>query len=137
MRPILRIRRYLATDELWFRLTRQVLFCCHKNLDDADFCGYTCGVEIEFDPRKDSINGRKHRISLAVAGLMDLDKATVSPDLRFAYCEDRFRAWGLIGGVLHVMAFTMRGEAVRVISLRKANSMENRRHGKAQAAQLR
>jgi uncharacterized DUF497 family protein len=37
--------------------------------------------------------------------------------------------FGLIHNVLHVMAFTMRGETIRVISLRKANSMENRRYG--------
>jgi uncharacterized DUF497 family protein len=64
---------------------------------------------------------------------MDMDEATVSRDTRFAYGEDRFRAWGFIGGTLHVVAFTNCGEVVRVISLRKANSKENIRYGKDKA----
>ena len=56
---------------------------------------------------------------------MNLHEAIVSPDTRFTDGEDRFRVWGLIEGVLHVMAFTMRGETVRVIFLRKANLKEN------------
>jgi uncharacterized protein len=35
----------------------------------------------------------------------------------------------LIGGRLHVLAFTMRGEVLRAISLRKANSREVKRYG--------
>jgi uncharacterized DUF497 family protein len=87
-------------------------------------------MEIEFDPMKDERNRTKHNLSLAEAERMILSEATVSRGNRFDYGENRYRAWGLIDGVLHVMAFTMRGEVVRVISLRKANSMENRRHGK-------
>ncbi len=87
-------------------------------------------MEIEYDPAKDAINKRKHGMSLADARYMDLDTATVSPDTRFAYGEERFRAWGFIDGALCVLAFTLRGTTVRVISLRNANSMENRRYGK-------
>jgi uncharacterized DUF497 family protein len=86
-------------------------------------------LEIEFDPAKDATNQATHGLSLADAERMNLGEATVSPDTRFAYGENRYRAWGLIDGVLHVMAFTLRNERVRVISLRKANSMENRRYG--------
>ncbi|HHW4671280.1 MAG TPA: BrnT family toxin, partial [Xylella fastidiosa subsp. multiplex] len=38
----------------------------------------------------------------------------------------RFEAKGYIGNRLHVMVFCLRGDAVRVISLRKANSREVR-----------
>jgi uncharacterized DUF497 family protein len=93
-------------------------------------CCYKKAVEIEFDPAKDAANQAKHGISLADAKLIDMDEATVSHDTRFEYGEDRFRAWGFIDGTLHVMAFTMRGEVFRAISLRKANRMENRRYGK-------
>jgi uncharacterized DUF497 family protein len=57
---------------------------------------------------------------------MDLDTTMVVADVRMACGEDRHRAVGLIDGRLHVMVFAMRGQAVRVISLRKANDRERR-----------
>ena len=66
-------------------------------------------VEIDFDPAKDNINRQKHGVSLADAARMDIDTAFVVPDERYAYGEARFQAYGLIGGRLHVLAFTMRG----------------------------
>jgi uncharacterized protein len=87
-------------------------------------------VKIEFDPDKDQINRRKHGLSLAEAALMDIDTAEVWPDDRYPYGEARLRAYGLIGDLLHVLAFTMRGDVVRAISLRKANRREVNRYGK-------
>jgi uncharacterized DUF497 family protein len=52
---------------------------------------------------------------------MDLATAVVVPDERYLYRERRQRAFGLIGGRLYVLIFTMRGEVSRAISLRKAN----------------
>jgi uncharacterized DUF497 family protein len=59
---------------------------------------------------------------------MDLGTAAIDADLRYAYGESRFQALGLIGGRLHMLVFTMRGDVLRVISLRKANPREVRRH---------
>ena len=50
------------------------------------------------------------------------------PDDRYDYGEDRTQALGLIDGRLHMLAFTMRGDALRVISLRKANPREVKRY---------
>lgn len=86
-------------------------------------------MKIEFDPNKDDINRHKHGISLADAALMDIDTAFVVPDDRRDYGETRFQAFGLIRGRLHVLAFTMRGAALRTISLCKANPTEVRRYG--------
>jgi uncharacterized DUF497 family protein len=86
-------------------------------------------VQIEFDPTKDAINRRKHGLSLADAADMDIEAAYVVPDDRRSYGEERLQAYGLINGRLHVLAFTMRGGALRAISLRKANSREVRRYG--------
>jgi uncharacterized protein len=86
-------------------------------------------VDIEFDPSKDAINKRKHGLSLADAQNMDLSTSTVALDTRYNYGEDRYRAWGLINGRLHVMAFTPRGNTIRVISFRKANKKEEQRYG--------
>ena len=86
-------------------------------------------MNIEFDPNKDQLNRLKHGVSLAAAADMDFDDALVIPDLRRAYGEDRFQAIGLIDGRLHVLAFTMRGDTLRAISLRKANMRETKRYG--------
>jgi uncharacterized DUF497 family protein len=82
-------------------------------------------LEIEFDPEKDAANVAKHGISLARA--VDLSEVIVVPDDRFE--ELRFRLYGLIDGAWHCAAVTLRGETVRVISLRRAHSKEVRRHG--------
>ena len=81
-------------------------------------------MRIEFDPDKDMANQRKHGLSLAEVERMDLDTAVIDPDRRYAYGEDRFQALGLIEARLHVLVFTMRGDVLRAISLRKANLKE-------------
>lgn len=87
-------------------------------------------MQVEFDSKKDRINRQKHGLSLAAAAEMDLLAAQVVPDERRDYGEARFRAYGRIDGRLHMLAFTMRGDTIRAISLRKANATEVRRHGK-------
>jgi uncharacterized protein len=84
---------------------------------------------LKFDPDKDQSNRDKHGVSLADAARMDLDTAFVLADRRRAYGEVRRQAYGLIDGRLHVLVFTMRGEVMRVISVRKANAREVRRYG--------
>lgn len=79
---------------------------------------------IEFDPTKDEANIAKHGISLARAEDM-IVLATVEDD-RFE--EWRYRAYGHIDGVAHCLAFTIRGENIRAISLRRAHSKEMKRY---------
>ena len=86
-------------------------------------------MRIEFDPDKDSINRQKRGLSLADAERMDMESAAVIADDRHSYGERRFRAYGLVEGRLHMLAFTMRGGIVRAISFRKANSREANRYG--------
>jgi uncharacterized protein len=88
-------------------------------------------MEVEFDPEKDAINRAKHGLSLKLAKEMDLSAALVRPDERFAYGEARFQALGPIDGRLHLLAYTMRGDTVRAISLRKANDRERKRYEQA------
>ena len=75
---------------------------------------------LEFDPDKDAANVAKHGISLSRATELEL-LARVMDD-RFA--ERRFRAYGLIDGALHCLAYTLRGEMLRAISLRRAHWKE-------------
>ncbi|MFT3814421.1 MAG: BrnT family toxin [Acidovorax sp.] len=51
-------------------------------------------------------------------------------DSRKRYGESRLTATGLIGARLFVLTFTLRGNAVRIISLRKANQREVRRYAR-------
>jgi len=87
-------------------------------------------MRIEFDPAKDEINRLKHGISLAAAERIDLDRAVRFEDRRFDYGETRFIAYAAIEGRLHCIWYTLRGDVVRVIGLRKANRRERERYGK-------
>lgn len=81
-------------------------------------------MEIEFDPRKDQVNQNQHGISLAQAKSFEWDTALIAADTRKVYNEERHVAHGFIAGRLYCLVFTVRGDALRVISLRKANQRE-------------
>ncbi len=82
-------------------------------------------MDIEFDPDKDAINRDKHGLSLALAA--ELTEIVVVRDDRFA--EQRFRLYGKIDDVRYCAAVTLRGDAVRIISMRRAHRKEYDRHG--------
>lgn len=93
------------------------------------FCVYTINLtNYEFDPAKDESNLDKHGLSLADADGFEWETAVVREDTRRQYAEQRLEATGLIGDRLHVMVYCLRGDAVRVISLRKANPREVKRY---------
>ena len=81
-------------------------------------------MHYEFDPVKDAMNIDKHGLSLADADGFEWEAAVVREDTRKRYAEPRFDAKGYIGDRLHVMVYCLRADAVRVISLRKANARE-------------
>lgn len=83
-------------------------------------------LPITFDPAKDAANRAKHGVSLVDAERFEFETALVAIDNRADYGERREIAIGFVGSRLHVMVFTLREEACRVISLRKANSREVR-----------
>jgi uncharacterized DUF497 family protein len=83
-------------------------------------------MEIEFDPTKDLLNQRSHGISIAAAGLLDWSAAKISIDVRKDYNETRYIAYAPLDDRLYCLVFTMRGDVMRAISLRKANSKEVR-----------
>lgn len=87
-------------------------------------------MNYEFDPPKDQSNLNKHGLSLADAEGFEWDTAVVREDTRKQYAEPRFEATGYIGNRLHVMVFCLRTDAVRVISLRKANKREEKSYAK-------
>lgn len=63
-----------------------------------------------------------------VAGVfLDPDRVTF-PDERQDYGEPRWTVFGEIEGRLFAVSYTLRGDAIRIISARKANARERRRY---------
>lgn len=88
-------------------------------------------MRIEFDSAKDSENQVKHGVSLALAGDLDWDAALVWIDERFEYHETRMIALAPKTGILYYVAFVDRGNARRIISLRRANRREVKHYVKS------
>ena len=81
-------------------------------------------MRIEFDPAKDAVNRASHGLSLALAEALDWDAALVWVDDRFEYDELRMIALAPKTSILYYVAFVERGEARRIISLRRATRRE-------------
>lgn len=81
-------------------------------------------MRIEFDPDKDTGNQAKHGVSLALASELDWEAALVWVDDRLDYAEVRMIALAPKTETLYYAAFVDRGEARRIISLRRANRRE-------------
>ena len=88
-------------------------------------------VEITYDPKKSERNLRERGLGFEMVSGFDLTTAIYAIDNRKDYGEVRTRALGFIGDALYALVFTMRGSALRVISLRKANRKERNRYAKA------
>jgi hypothetical protein len=86
-------------------------------------------MEFEWDETKRAINLAKHGLDFADVARLDWDNAAVEPDLRIDYGEERFRAFGRLGGELYSIAFTLRNGVVRILSFRFANRKERRIYG--------
>ena len=52
------------------------------------------------------------------------EQRVVRSDLRFEYGEERFQLLGAVDGRIFQVAYTMRGQVIRIISARKANLRE-------------
>jgi uncharacterized DUF497 family protein len=85
-------------------------------------------VIIEFDPAKNAVNIAKHGLSLADFSGFDAVPLTFRDD-RQDYGEIRWRAFGLIDDVACCLVYTVRGQTMRLISLRRANARERSLHG--------
>lgn len=78
----------------------------------------------EWDAGKSARNSVEHGIDFEHVKRFEFSAAVVAPDDRKDYGEVREVASGFIGDRLHILVFTMREAALRVISLRKANKRE-------------
>ena len=85
-------------------------------------------MKIEFDPAKSEKNARERGLAFNLVADFDFDSAQIVKDERRDYGEVRYRAVGRLNDAVAVVVFTIRHEAVRVISLRPANRKERLRY---------
>jgi len=85
-------------------------------------------MQFSYDPAKSERNDAERGLPFDLAADFEWDLALIFRDMRKDYGELRYLALGPIGERLHVVVFTLRGDTVHVISLRKANRRERRRH---------
>ena len=84
------------------------------------------GVNFVCDEAKQRQNSRKHGVDLLEASAVFFDPlAFINHDLEHSVGEDRFYILGRSeGGRLLFVSYTVRGEAVRIISVRRATKQE-------------
>lgn len=90
-------------------------------------------MEIEFDPSKSEENAARRGLPFSLVSEFEFDTALIGEDIREGYGETGFIAVGFLGARLHIVAYTMRGTRLRVISFRKANRREVARYEQAQS----
>lgn len=82
----------------------------------------------EWDEARRQVNLRKHGVDFAMVEGFEWEYSVSSEDRTERHGEQRLTSIGPIGLRLHVLVWTPRGDAVRVISLRLANRLERKRH---------
>ena len=86
-------------------------------------------MKFEWDEEKNRKNARKHGFDFAEAAEMFENPLLVRPDVREEYGEERWLAIGLTKGRIAFVAFAQNSpEAIRIISLRKANHEERKEY---------
>ena len=85
-------------------------------------------MEITFDPAKNERNLRERNLGFPEAVEFDFASANYEREERNG--EFRIVAVGYLRGRLHILCFIPQHSGIRVISFRKANDREARKHGK-------
>ena len=82
-------------------------------------------LSFEWDEVKAAINLKEHGVSfeLAARAFYDIYR-TDRYDIRESYGEDRYVTVGLVGDVELAVAYTLRGDTIRIISARMAEPNE-------------
>jgi len=88
-------------------------------------------MKISFDPAKNERNVLERQLDFSRVEQWDWTRSVIDEDTRKDYGERRFRAVGFIDERLFVLVFVPRNGDVHVISLRKANIREIKRHAEA------
>ena len=85
-------------------------------------------LRFEWDPAKSASNKIKHGVDFEEARVIwqDPDRAVVQSTVS---TEPRQMTTGLLNGKMYTAITTMRGDAIRIISVRRARKVEEARHG--------
>ncbi|HEU0133842.1 MAG TPA: BrnT family toxin [Allosphingosinicella sp.] len=81
-------------------------------------------MKIEFDPAKREWTLRERHLDFARAGEIFGQFMLTEEDKREDYGEQRFLTYGVLDNQIVACVWTQRGEARRIISLRKADKHE-------------
>lgn len=86
-------------------------------------------MSVEFDPKKDAANLRKHGVSLSEGDGVLNDPLALTVEDEASEGERRFATIGMnMFGSLMVVIHTPRGSRSRIISVRKAEPKERRNY---------
>lgn len=88
-------------------------------------------MKLEWDDKKRNKALAERGLDFSDVASVDWDTALTVEDTRMDYAEARFVTMAPINNRLCVFAWCWRGEALRVISLRKANKREGDKYEKA------
>lgn len=84
-------------------------------------------MDFEWDEVKNARNRYKHHVDFSLAREFDWNHASIEPDLRRDYGEDRFLARGMgPDNTGYHIVFTMRNGRIRIISMRPFNRKDTR-----------
>ena len=86
-------------------------------------------IEVEFDAEKRRLTLDHRGVDMARAGEVFQGPFLTYQDLRVEYGEERWITIGLLDDRMVFLAWTKRGDRIRIISMRKTNAREQRRHG--------
>lgn len=95
---------------------------------------YTNKLKVEFDQKKSDKNAVERQLPFDMVDDFDFRTAQIRQDTRRDYGEVRWIGVGFIGTRLHVVAFKMMKNSIRVFSLRKANAREVRKYVEEESA---
>ena len=83
-------------------------------------------MKFEWDEKKRQANLEKHGIDFLEAEIIFSHPMIVKPDRRRDYQEERWAALGKLSTMVVYVVYAMRGENIRLISLRQANRKERK-----------
>jgi uncharacterized DUF497 family protein len=97
-------------------------------LDHLNSRNYNKSIQIDFDPDKRNKALTERGLDFARAGEIFPGRHFTAEDTREDYSEPRYITLGKLEERMVVMVWTPRGEARRIISMRKANEREQARY---------
>ena len=81
-------------------------------------------MRLTFDPAKNARNIAERGLSFERVAELEWETAVSQEDTRKDYGETRIQVLAFLGNRLHAAVITIRGDALHVISFRKANRKE-------------